>query len=55
MGKKFWQKYSPNEYPLVLSDIQMPGISGNELAAAIKQNAGQLADQILFFLPDMPI
>lgn len=36
-GEEALAKYDADQYPLVLSDIQMPGMSGVELAAAIKQ------------------
>ncbi len=42
-------KYSPTEYPMVLSDIQMPGMSGNELAVAIKQLPGSWRTDVVLF------
>ena len=35
-GEEALTKYSPEEFPMVLSDIQMPGMTGNQLTAAIK-------------------
>jgi two-component system, NtrC family, response regulator AtoC len=35
-GAEALTQYSPDKFPMVLSDIQMPGMSGIELASAIK-------------------
>jgi len=43
------ERYSPEEFPMVLSDIQMPAMSGNELAAAIKQLPGSWRTDIVLF------
>ncbi|HWR39768.1 MAG TPA: sigma-54 dependent transcriptional regulator [Patescibacteria group bacterium] len=48
-GEEALEKYSPEEFPLVLSDIQMPGISGNELAVAIKQRPDSWQTDIVMF------
>jgi len=48
-GEEALEKFSPEEYPMVLSDIQMPGISGNELAAAIKQMPNSWQTDVVLF------
>lgn len=48
-GEEAMVKYSPEEFPLVLSDIQMPGMSGNELAAAIKNLPNSWKTDVVLF------
>ena len=48
-GEEALARYTPEEYPLVLSDIQMPGMSGNQLAAAIKQRPDSWQTDIVMF------
>lgn len=48
-GEEALEHYSPQEYPMVLSDIKMPGMSGNQLAAAIKQLPGSWQTDIVLF------
>ncbi|WP_371365293.1 Regulatory protein AtoC [Sporomusa rhizae] len=42
-------KFSQGDYPLVLSDIQMPGMSGIELANAIEKLPNSWQTDIVFF------
>jgi two-component system, NtrC family, response regulator AtoC len=48
-GKEALAKFSPEEYPMVLSDIQMPGMSGNELAVTIKQQPNSWQTDVVLF------
>ncbi|CQR70735.1 C4-dicarboxylate transport transcriptional regulatory protein DctD [Sporomusa ovata DSM 2662] len=48
-GEEALAKFSVVEYPLVLSDIQMPGMSGKELAAAIKKLPNSWQTDIVLF------
>lgn len=42
-------KFSPDQYPLVLSDVQMPGMSGTQLAAAIKKFPDSWQTDVVLF------
>lgn len=48
-GEEAMAKFSPEEYPLVLSDIQMPGMSGSQLAAAIKSLPNSWQTDVVLF------
>lgn len=48
-GEEALEKFSPEKYPMVLSDIQMPGISGNELAIAIKELPNSWQTDVVLF------
>ena len=48
-GEEALEKYSPEDFPMVLSDIQMPGMSGNELAAAIKKQPNSWRTDVVLF------
>ena len=48
-GEEALAKFSADEYPMVLSDIQMPGISGNELAVAIKNLPNSWQTDVVLF------
>ena len=48
-GEEALEKFSAEEYPMVLSDIQMPGISGNELAVAIKKMPDSWQTDVVLF------
>lgn len=48
-GEEALTRFSPEEFPMVLSDIQMPGMSGNELAAAIKRLPGSWKTDVILF------
>jgi DNA-binding NtrC family response regulator len=48
-GEEALKRFSPDEFPMVLSDIQMPGMSGNELAAAIKSLPDSWKTDIVLF------
>jgi two-component system response regulator AtoC len=48
-GMEALREYSRDNYPLVLSDIQMPGMSGIELAKAIKRLPNSWQTDIVFF------
>ena len=43
------KQYSPAEFPLVLSDVQMPGMSGNQLAAAINNLPNSWQTDVVLF------
>ena len=55
-GAEALANYSPDAYPMVLSDIQMPGMSGHELATAIKRLPESWQSDIVLFTghADMP-
>ncbi|MBP2636378.1 MAG: zraR 1 [Firmicutes bacterium] len=48
-GEEALQKFSTETYPMVLSDIQMPGMSGIDLATAIKKLPNSWQTDIVFF------
>ncbi|MBP2627024.1 MAG: two component, sigma54 specific, transcriptional regulator, Fis family [Firmicutes bacterium] len=48
-GTEALQKFTVENYPLVLSDIQMPGMSGVELATAINQFPNSWQTDIVLF------
>lgn len=48
-GEEALERFSAEEYPMVLSDIQMPGMSGNELAVAIKKLPSSWQTDIVLF------
>ncbi|MCE5286673.1 MAG: sigma-54 dependent transcriptional regulator [Pelosinus sp.] len=48
-GEEALRKCAAENYPLILSDIQMPGMSGLELAAAIKKFPNSWQTDIVFF------
>jgi two-component system, NtrC family, response regulator AtoC len=48
-GEEALAKFSPEEYPMVLSDVQMPGMSGNELAVTIKQQPNSWQTDVVLF------
>lgn len=48
-GEEAMAKFSPEEFPLVLSDVQMPGMSGNQLAAAIKSQPNSWQTDVVLF------
>ena len=48
-GKEALEKMANGDYPMVLSDIRMPGMSGTELAIAIKQLPNSWRTDIVLF------
>jgi len=48
-GAEALEKFSIDDYPMVLSDIQMPGFSGIELAKAIKKLPNSWQTDIVLF------
>lgn len=48
-GEDALRAFGQAEYPLVLSDIQMPGMSGIELAAAIKKQPNGWRTEVVLF------
>ena len=48
-GREALLEFSPEKYPMVLSDVQMPGMSGIELAVAIKQLANSWQTDVVLF------
>lgn len=48
-GEEALRQFKQAEYPLVLSDIQMPGMSGIELAAAIKMQPDSWRTEVVLF------
>ncbi|WP_346355949.1 sigma-54 dependent transcriptional regulator [Azotosporobacter soli] len=48
-GEEALTKFAEGQYPLVLSDIQMPGMSGVDLAAAIKKRPESWQTDVVLF------